>query len=45
MKVLLYLFVLLPPGALAVQAVDLGKIRELYHSAAEVKQDALQLNQ
>jgi hypothetical protein len=43
MKVLLYLF-MLPLGALAIQTIDLSKIRGLYQRAAEVKHDALQLN-
>lgn len=44
MKVLLW-FCLLPFGTTAGQTVDLNKIRGLYHSAAEIKQDAAQLNQ
>jgi hypothetical protein len=44
MKVLLW-FCLLPFGTMPIQTVDLDKIRGLYHRAAEIKQDAAQLNQ
>jgi hypothetical protein len=43
MKIWLWLC-LLPLAAPPVQIVDLSKIRVLYHQAAEVKQDAEQLN-
>ena len=43
MKILLWLS-LIPFGIPAVQTLDLHQIRGLYHRAAEVKQDALQLN-
>lgn len=43
MKNLVWLL-LLPLSAFAVQISDLHQIRMLYHSAAEVKKDALQLN-
>jgi hypothetical protein len=44
MKVLLW-FCLIPFGKSAVQTTDLDKIRGLYRRAAEIKQDAAQLNQ
>lgn len=44
MKVLLLIY-LLQMNTRAVQALDIGTIRKLYHSAANVKQDALHLNQ
>jgi len=43
MKSLVWLF-LLPFSAFAWQTLDLHQIRGLYHLAAEVKQDAAQLN-
>jgi len=43
MKNLVWLLVL-PFSALAIQTLNLHQIRTLYHSAAEVKQDAAQLN-
>jgi len=44
MKFLWCLF-LLPFGPSAAQNFDLHQIRKLYHGAAEIKQDAMQLNQ
>ncbi|MCO5949859.1 hypothetical protein [Mucilaginibacter flavidus] len=44
MKVLLLIY-LLQMNTQAVQTLDIGTIRKLYHSAANVKQDALHLNQ
>jgi len=44
MKILWYLF-LLPISTFALQTPDLHQLRELYHRAPEVKQDARQLNQ
>lgn len=43
MKFLWCLF-LLPFGPTAAQSFDLHQVRKLYHSAPEIKQDALQLN-
>lgn len=43
MKNLVWLL-LLPISAFALQTLDLHQVRMLYHTAAEVKQDAAQLN-
>ena len=44
MKTLLWIF-FMPFCGFAQQTIDMSKIRSLYQRAAEVKQDALQLNQ